>query len=109
MLTNTLQEGMHLYKGDRIKMIMNAWYMANPENFPPSDDIEPLYVSVPLNSSIVDKIFRPAVINHFKAHQPIGCRDNHYKRSTTPKKELMLLLWLYDINIRTYLQTRKHQ
>ena len=68
---------MHLYSGEHIKMIMNAWYMANPENFPPSKDIEPLYVSVHLNSSIVDKIFRPEVIEHFKNNQPIGCRDNH--------------------------------
>lgn len=71
------REGMHLYNDENIKMIMNAWYMANPENFPPSNKIEPLYVSVHLNSSIVDKIFRPDVIAHFKKFQPIGCRDNH--------------------------------
>ncbi|EMB4081633.1 polysaccharide pyruvyl transferase family protein [Klebsiella aerogenes] len=71
------REGMHLYNKDTVKMIMNAWYMANPDNFPPSTQIDPLYVSLHLNSSIVDKIFRPEVIEHFKAHQPIGCRDNH--------------------------------
>lgn len=71
------REGMHLYNDESIKMIMNAWYMANPDNFPPSDKITPLYVSVHLNSSIVDRIFRPEVIEHFKKHQPIGCRDNH--------------------------------
>jgi hypothetical protein len=71
------REGMHLYNDENIKMIMNAWYMANPENFPPSNKITPLYVSVHLNSSIIDRIFRPEVIEHFKKHQPIGCRDNH--------------------------------
>ncbi|TCW17794.1 polysaccharide pyruvyl transferase [Raoultella sp. BIGb0138] len=71
------REGMHLYNNDTVKMIMNAWYMANPENFPPSKKIDPLYVSLHLNSSIIDKIFRPEVVEHFKAHQPIGCRDNH--------------------------------
>ncbi|GAB2945628.1 polysaccharide pyruvyl transferase family protein [Hafnia psychrotolerans] len=71
------REGMHLYNDESIKMIMNAWYMANPENFPPSNKITPLYVSVHLNSSIIDRIFRPEVIEHFKKHQPIGCRDNH--------------------------------
>ncbi|MGC6388416.1 polysaccharide pyruvyl transferase family protein [Ewingella sp. S1.OA.A_B6] len=71
------REGMHLYNDESIKMIMNAWYMANPENFPPSNKIDPLYVSVHLNSSIIDRIFRPEVIEHFKKHQPIGCRDNH--------------------------------
>lgn len=71
------REGMHLYQNDDVKMIMNAWYMANPDNFPPSTKIDPLYVSLHLNSSIIDKIFRPEVVEHFKAHQPIGCRDNH--------------------------------
>ncbi|WP_438436190.1 polysaccharide pyruvyl transferase family protein [Klebsiella pneumoniae] len=71
------REGMHLYNKDTVKMIMNAWYMANPENFPPSSKIDPLYVSLHLNSSIIDKIFRPEVVEHFKKHQPIGCRDNH--------------------------------
>lgn len=71
------REGMHLYNDESIKMIMNAWYMANPENFPPSNKITPLYVSIHLNSSIIDRIFRPEVIEHFKKHQPIGCRDNH--------------------------------
>lgn len=71
------REGMHAYNDESIKMIMNAWYMANPDNFPPSNKIEPLYVSVHLNSSIIDRIFRPEVIEHFKNHQPIGCRDNH--------------------------------
>ena len=71
------REAMHSYNDENIKMIMNAWYMANPDNFPPSDKITPLYVSLHLNSSIVDRIFRPEVIAHFKKHQPIGCRDNH--------------------------------
>ncbi|MEM0654127.1 polysaccharide pyruvyl transferase family protein [Klebsiella huaxiensis] len=71
------REGMHLYDDDNIKMIMNAWYMANPDNFPPSNKIEPFYISVHLNSSIIDQIFRPEVIAHFKKFQPIGCRDNH--------------------------------
>lgn len=71
------REGMHRYNDETVKMIMNAWYMANPGNFPPSTKIEPLYVSVHLNSSIVDRIYRPEVIEHFKKHEPIGCRDNH--------------------------------
>ncbi|WP_227503261.1 polysaccharide pyruvyl transferase family protein [Raoultella ornithinolytica] len=46
-----------------------------PENFPPSDDIIPLYVSIHINSTIVDRIFTPAAIEHFKKFSPIGCRD----------------------------------
>ncbi|MEL0553763.1 polysaccharide pyruvyl transferase family protein [Raoultella lignicola] len=71
------REGMHRYNKDNVQMIMNAWYMANPENFPPASQIDPLYVSVHLNSSIINRFFTPEVIEHFKKHQPIGCRDNH--------------------------------
>lgn len=57
---------MNTYSGNKVKMIMNAWYMDIPENFPPSEDITPLYVSIHINSTIVDKIFTPASIAHFK-------------------------------------------
>lgn len=69
------RDHMNAYLGDPVKMIMNAWYMDLPENFPPSDDINPLYVSIHINSTIVDKIFTPESIAHFKKFQPIGCRD----------------------------------
>lgn len=69
------RDHMNSYHGDSMKMIMNAWYMDIPENFPPSKDIEPLYVSIHINSTIVDKIFNPESIAHFKKFQPIGCRD----------------------------------
>lgn len=69
------RDHMNAYQGDSVKMIMNAWYMDLPENFPPSDDINPLYVSIHINSTIVDKIFTPESITHFKKFQPIGCRD----------------------------------
>lgn len=69
------RDHMNTYSGKKVKMIMNAWYMDIPENFPPSDDIIPLYVSIHINSTIVDKIFTPASIEHFKKHAPIGCRD----------------------------------
>lgn len=69
------RDHMNAYSGDAIKMIMNAWYMDIPENFPPARNIDPLYVSVHINSTIADAIFTPATISHFKKHEPIGCRD----------------------------------
>ncbi|WP_416414101.1 polysaccharide pyruvyl transferase family protein [Pantoea sp. App145] len=69
------RDHMNTYEGDAVKMIMNAWYMDIPENFPPAKSIDPLYVSVHINSTIVDAIFTPAAIAHFKKHEPIGCRD----------------------------------
>lgn len=69
------RDHMNAYQGDPVKMIMNAWYMDLPENFPPAESINPLYVSIHINSTIVDKIFTPESIAHFKKFQPVGCRD----------------------------------
>lgn len=69
------RDHMNAYKGDPVKMIMNAWYMDLPENFPPSAEVNPLYVSIHINSTIAEKIFTPNSIAHFKKFEPIGCRD----------------------------------
>ncbi|AEF44689.1 hypothetical protein SerAS12_1554 [Serratia sp. AS12] len=69
------RDHMNSYAGDPVKMIMNAWYMDLPENFPPSDAVDPLYVSIHINSTVAEKMFTPATIKHFKKCGPIGCRD----------------------------------
>jgi len=61
----------------KIKVIMNGWWMANPQNFPPSPSIDPLYVSFHLVPKIESSFFTPSVIEHLKQHQPIGCRDTN--------------------------------
>ncbi|WP_183568333.1 polysaccharide pyruvyl transferase family protein [Mucilaginibacter sp. SP1R1] len=71
------REGLQSYNGENIKMIMNAWYMANPTHFPPSPKIDPLYVSIHINSRIKDVMLSPETIAHFKKHEPIGCRDEY--------------------------------
>lgn len=65
------------YKGDPIRLIMNGWYMDHPENFPPSNKIVPLLVSIHINNYALPKILRDECIDYFKKHQPIGCRDMH--------------------------------
>ena len=34
---------------EKVKLIMNSWYMWRPENFPPSDSIDPLLISMHFN------------------------------------------------------------
>ncbi|MBN5318922.1 polysaccharide pyruvyl transferase family protein [Serratia nevei] len=63
------------YHGEPVKVIMNAWYMDSPENFPPSCNIYPFYTSVHINSSVENKIFSAEAIYHLKQYAPIGCRD----------------------------------
>lgn len=60
-----------------IKTIMNGWWMGNPNNFPPSNVIKPLYVSFHLRPRIEQAFFTPEVIEHLKANSPIGCRDGN--------------------------------
>lgn len=39
------REELGLYSGEQCKLIMNGWFMHEPEKFPPSDKISPLVVS----------------------------------------------------------------
>lgn len=63
------------YNEEDIKMIMNGWYMDHPENFPPSNKIKPLLISMHINKYALPTIIREECINYFKSHEPIGCRD----------------------------------
>jgi len=62
---------------DEIKVIMNGWFMAEPQNWPPPDFIKPLFVSFHITQDYQanEKLMSPKSIAYFKKHQPIGCRD----------------------------------
>ena len=66
--------------GGIIKVIMNGWWMVNPENFPPSSSILPFYRSFHLRPRIEKIFFNKETIAHLKKHQPIGCRDENTKK-----------------------------
>lgn len=61
--------------GEKVKLIMNAWWMWNPKHFPPSADIEPLLVSMYIRDKIRDRFLTPDTIEFFKKNGPVGCRD----------------------------------
>ncbi|MGY4539092.1 hypothetical protein ACVW0P_003520 [Mucilaginibacter sp. UYNi724] len=71
------REKLKSYKGDDIKMIMNGWYILNPDEFPPSAKINPLWVSFHLNANAKDKVLTPETIAYLKEQGPIGCRDTY--------------------------------
>lgn len=60
---------------ERINVIMNGWYMWNPQNFPPSECINPLFVSIHINPKCADEFFSKASIDYLKRYEPIGARD----------------------------------
>ena len=64
------------YNGKECKLIMNGWFMHNPEEFPPSEKIVPLITSFHVSPRKADMILREDGVNYLKKHEPIGCRDH---------------------------------
>lgn len=72
------REKISLYDNDShtaTALIMNAWYMWHPENWPPSELIIPLPISMHLSPIGSQKMLGPEGLKWFKEHEPIGCRD----------------------------------
>ncbi len=69
------RERLSEYCGENVKMIMNGWYMIEPKYWPPTNNINPLYVSFHINSMARDRMLQSDSINYLKKHEPIGCRD----------------------------------
>ena len=62
--------------GTPVSLIMSHWWLWSDKHFPPSDCIDPLYISFHMQYRLRnDKFMTNAVIQHFKKHEPIGCRD----------------------------------
>lgn len=74
------REHLHEYHGDEVKLIMNAWWMHYPENFPPSDKINPLFISFHVNPGKADVLLTDRTVTYLKKYEPIGCRDHGTKR-----------------------------
>lgn len=60
---------------DEVKLIMNGWYMVEPQYWPPSPSINPLFVSFHINSLAEKEMLSQESIGYLKKHEPIGCRD----------------------------------
>lgn len=54
-----------------VKTIMNGWFMNNPLNWPPSDMLDPLFISFHGRASIINR----SLYSYYKQYEPIGCRD----------------------------------
>lgn len=71
------REELSNYDGDKCKLILNGWFMHHPENWPPSDKINPLFVAFHLNESVKEKMLTESGIKYLKQYEPIGCRDKY--------------------------------
>lgn len=65
--------------GERVKAIMNGWYMYNKSNWPPSESIDPLWVSVHISKNdyfgIGERFLDGIGGEYLKYYAPIGARD----------------------------------
>ena len=78
------REKLKNYNGPPIKTIINGWFMENPKNWPPNNNINPLFISFHINPSIVKTFINHQSLEYFKKHEPIGCRD-YYTRDLLVK------------------------
>ncbi len=74
------RDKLNKYRGEKVALIMNGWFMENSENWPPSEKINPLFISFHLNPTAIKGMLSDKGIAYFKKHQPIGCRD-YYTRN----------------------------
>jgi len=62
---------------EKIKLICNGWFMEKPENWPPSKDIIPLFISLHVtNRNKSHKLLAdPKLKEYYAQFGPVGCRD----------------------------------
>ena len=69
------REQLDEFNEENVKLIMNGWFTHEPNHWPPSSFISPLFVSFHINSLSKKQLLSEAGLNYFKLHEPIGCRD----------------------------------
>jgi len=60
---------------EQVNLILNGWFMQHPENFPPSNSINPLFVSFHITPRVADALLSNETIKYLKRYEPIGARD----------------------------------
>ncbi len=78
-ITEIDRDNLKNYFGEKIKLIINGWFMEKPNNWPPSENIIPLFISFHINPIIKSYILNKKGVEYLKQHEPIGCRDLYTK------------------------------
>lgn len=65
------------YYGAKTRLIMNGWFLHDLNNWPPSENIIPMFIAFHVNSGAVSILNNAQSIEYLKKHQPIGCRDKY--------------------------------
>lgn len=59
----------------RIKLIIHGRFDSHVRSWPPSPDIDPLFISFSMGEYALERFLAEDSIEYFKQHEPIGCRD----------------------------------
>lgn len=65
--------------GERIKLVMNGWFQWRSENWPPSEYVYPLLISMHISPLKAESLLTPEGIAFLKKYSPVGCRDYYTK------------------------------
>ena len=63
--------------GEKTRLIMNGWFQWRAENWPPSDDIIPLLISMHISPLRKELLLTEKGKAFLRKNSPVGCRD-HY-------------------------------
>ena len=74
------RETLNAYHGEKMRVIVNGWFMHYPRHFPPSDDIVPLFVSFHIRPRVARRLLTERTVAYLRRYEPIGCRDENTVR-----------------------------
>lgn len=63
----------------KIRLIMNGWFQWRAENWPPSEYISPLLISMHISPLKAKELLCPEGIDFLRKNGPVGCRDLYTK------------------------------
>lgn len=59
------------------RLLCNGWFMENAQHWPPSEVVNPLFISFHISNKNKELMTSHRAIEYYKRYQPIGCRDHH--------------------------------
>ena len=73
------RESLDNYIGPKLNLLCNGYFMTNPKNWPPSENLIPFFISMHISNfkNCQKLMFDSALKPYYKRHLPIGCRDKH--------------------------------
>ena len=71
------RDQLHLGTSKPTQLILNGWFMEQPQHWPPGPGIDPLFISFHINPTAQKQMLSPEGIAYLQKYAPIGCRDQY--------------------------------